>query len=99
MIEADYRHHTVPRRFDPPGAMHYPGFPEEPDDDDVAAEETRFILAALRHAFPSWTITCSLQLQAWIARTGEKTICQNSAVLLCAALTLIERRQPPSRQR
>jgi len=63
----------------------------------VPDEESRFILAALRYAFPAWTITYSLQLRSWIARSRGKTICQNSPVLLCAALTLIERRQPSGR--
>ena len=41
-------------------------------------------------AFPFWTITYAEQMRAWIARTGARTICQNSAVMLCAALTVIE---------
>ncbi len=86
-IEDDYRDHPVPRDFDPPGATDYLDLP---GDDGMAGEETPFILAALRHAFPSWTITCSSQLGAWIAPSHERTICQNSAVMLCAALTLIE---------
>jgi hypothetical protein len=93
-IEADYRHHPVPRDYDPPGATDYLGLP---DDDDGADAGTRFLLAALRCAFPSWTITCSEPIGAWIARSGQKTICQNSPVLLSAALLLIQRRQPPGR--
>ena len=88
-IEADYRDHPVPRACDPPGTADYLSLP----DDDVPDEESRFLLAALRCAFPLWTITYSDQTRAWLARTSGKTICENSPVLLCAALLLIERRQ------
>ena len=99
-IQADYRHHPVSRDCDPPGTADYLNLPDDGDvagDGDVTDEESRFILAALRYAFPSWTITYSPQLRSWIARSRGKTICQNSPVLLCAALTLIERRQPSGR--
>ena len=99
-IQADYRHHPVSRDCDPPGTADYLNLPDDGDvagDGDVTDEESRFILAALRYAFPAWTITNSPQLRAWIARSRGKTICQNSPVLLCAALTLIERRQPSGR--
>jgi hypothetical protein len=88
-IEADYRDHPVPRDYDPPGATGYLSLP----GDSVPDEETRFLLAALRCAFPAWTITYSDQTRAWLAQTRKKTICENSPVLLCAALLLIERRQ------
>ena len=58
-------------------------------------EESRFLLAALRHAFPLWIIAYSAQMHAWIARTRKKTLCENSPVLLCAALLLLQCRQPP----
>ena len=83
-IEADYRHHPVPRAFDPPGTGYL-------ENDEPADQDTQFILAALRQAFPLWTITYSGQLRAWVARTRNKNICQNSPVLLCTALVLIER--------
>jgi hypothetical protein len=90
-IEADYRDHPVPRACDPPGATDY----LDVDDGDIPGdnapdEDTRFLLAALRKAFPAWTITYSDQTRAWIAQTRKKTICENSPVLLCAALVLIE---------
>ena len=79
------------------GFASLPGDGDVADDGDVPDEDTRFILAALSYAFPAWTITYSPHLRAWIACSRGKTICQNSAVLLCAALTLIERRQPSGR--
>jgi len=57
-----------------------------------ALRESR--LAALRQAFPVWTITYSAQMHAWIARTRKKTLCENSPMLLCAALLLIQYGQP-----
>jgi len=90
-IESDHRDHPVPRDFGPPGAADYLGFPDE----DLPDDASRFILAALRHAFPTWIITYSDQMHAWIARTRTKTLCENSPVLLCAALLLIQCRQPP----
>ena len=101
-IQDDYRPHPDSRDCDPPGTADYLNLPEDSDvarDGDVPDEDSRFILAALRYAFPAWTITYSPQLRAWIARSRGKTICQNSPVLLCAALMLIERRQPSSRHR
>jgi len=89
-IEADYRDDPVPRAFDPPGAA---GYLNLPDVDHAPDEETLIILRELRKLFPLWTITYSLQMRAWIARSQKKTICENSAALLCIALTLIERRQ------
>jgi hypothetical protein len=52
-IESDHRDHPVPRDFGPPGAADYLGFPDE----DLPDDASRFILAALRHAFPTWIIT------------------------------------------
>jgi hypothetical protein len=40
----------------------------------------------MRQAFPAWTIEYSIRARAWMARTRKKTICEPSAVLLCAAL-------------
>ena len=90
-IEADHRDHPVPRDFDPPGATDYLSL----SDDDLPDEDSRFLMAALRHAFPVWTITYSDQMHAWLAWTREATICENSPVLLCAALLLIQCGQPP----
>ena len=90
-IEADHRDHPLPRDFDPPGAADYLSVP----DDDLPDDASRFILAALRHAFPLWTITYSAQMHTWIARTRKKTLCENSPVLLCAALLMLQCRQPP----
>lgn len=83
-IEADYRHRPVPREFDPPGIA--------PGDDDAPGDDEPFLLAALQAAFPAWAITYDPGTRTWTARTRRKTICQNSAVLLCAAMVLIERR-------
>ena len=96
-IEADDRDHAIASGSGPPGATRHVDLPGEPDSGDVSDAETRFVLAALRRAFPSWTIICSFQLGSWIARAGRRTICQHSPVMLCAALMLIERRQPPDR--
>ena len=98
-IQDDYRHHPVSRASDPPGTADCLNLDDGdvPADGDVPDEETRFILAALRYAFPAWTITYSPPLRAWIARSCGKTICQNSPVLLCAALMPIERGQPLGR--
>jgi len=98
-IQDDYRHHPVSRDCDPPGTADCLNLDdgEVPADGDVPDEEIRFILAALRYAFPAWTITYSPPLRAWIARSCGKTICQNSPVLLCAALMPIERGQPLGR--
>ncbi|MGD0041339.1 MAG: hypothetical protein ABSE84_13115, partial [Isosphaeraceae bacterium] len=90
-IESDYRDHPLPRDFGPPGAADSLGLP----DDDPPDEDARFLLAALRHAFPAWIITYSAQMHAWIARTRKKTLCENSPVLLCAALLMLQCGQPP----
>ena len=92
-IISDYSQHPVLREFDPPGASDYlsaPGPDEDVarDDDDGLDAETLIILGELRRAFPVWTITCSEQMRAWVARTRKKTICEDSAVRLCVALGL-----------
>ena len=80
-IQDDYRHHPVSRASDPPGTADCLNLDDGdvPADGDVPDEETRFILAALRYAFPAWTITYSPPLRAWTARSCGKTICQNLA--------------------
>jgi hypothetical protein len=93
-IEDDHRDHPVPRHFDPPGATDYL---DVPGGDGMDGEGTPFMLAALRHAFPAWTITCSSGLGAWIARSQGRTICQGSPFMLCAALTLVEGREHRAR--
>jgi hypothetical protein len=97
-IEADHGDHPAARGSGPPGATRHVRLPDEPDSGDVPDAETRFTLAALRQAFPSWAIICSSPLGARIARAGRRTISQHSPVMLCAALMLIERRQPPDRR-
>jgi len=93
-IEADYRDHPVPRECDPSGATDYlDGDDDDIPGDDIPDAETLTVLRELQTAFPMWEITHSGQMRAWIARTRKKTICENSAVLLCMALALIERRQ------
>ena len=96
-IESDSRDYPVLGGSGPAAAARYVSLPDEPADSDGADAGTRFFLAALRHAFPSWTITCSSGLGAWIARTGGRTICQGSPFMLCAALTLIEGKQHRAR--
>jgi len=95
-IEADYENEPVPRECDPSGAADYldadDGDDDIPDDDDPDAERLT-VLRELQTVFPLWAITYSGQMRAWIARTRGKTICENSAVLLCMALALIERRE------
>ncbi len=59
--------------------------------------DTSAALLALRAAFPLWDITYAPQMRSWIARTRKKTICENSAALLCLALTLIERKERQAR--
>jgi hypothetical protein len=49
-------------------------------------------LAALAEAFPAWAISYSFTTGTWTARTRKKTLCHASAVLLCAAMVLAERR-------
>lgn len=83
-IEADYRHHPVPREFDPP---------DHTDNDEDPGEDTVIIVQALRHAFPLWDISHSSALRTWTARARKTTICENSAALLAIALVLIERKQ------
>ena len=88
------------RDCDPPGTADYLNLPKDGDvagDGDVSDEESRFMLAALRYAFPAWTISYSALLRAWIARARGMTISQNSPVLLCAALLLIEHQQASGR--
>jgi hypothetical protein len=73
-----------------PGTVH--GHDEDDDNGLLLGDDERFLLAAMQAAFPAWTIEYSSHARAWIARTRKKTICEPSAVLLCAALLLIERR-------
>ena len=89
VIEADYRHQPVPREFDPPGSSTRD---DQDEDGDRPSEDESFLLAAMQAAFPAWAISYSSQARAWIARTRRKTICQGSAVVLCAALLRAERR-------
>jgi hypothetical protein len=95
-IESDHRDHPLPRDFGPAGAADYLSVPDDDlPDEDLPDDASRFVLAALRHAFPLWTITYSAQMHAWIAWTRTKTLCENSPVLLCAALLMLQCGQPP----
>jgi len=102
-IETDYGRNPVSRDYDPPGAADYlavPGTvaPSEdrgsPDDDDAGLDaDTLIILCELRRAFPLWRIIYSTQTRTWIGQTRKTTLSHSSAVSLCIALTLVERRQ------
>jgi hypothetical protein len=110
-IIADHWDNPVARDYDPPDAGDYlnlpggePGhgldLPDEetfPDDEISLEEETLTVLDHLRDTFPHWAISYSTQMRSWTARTRHATICENSAALLCIALTLIERKQHPAR--
>jgi hypothetical protein len=63
------------------------------DDDERHDAETLITVRELRRAFPLWTIIYSIQTGSWIGRTRTKTISHGSAISLCIALTLIERRE------
>ena len=77
-----------------PGTTGSPGHDEDDEDGDglLPGDDESFLLAVMRQAFPVWTIEYSPHARAWIARTRKKTICEPSAVLLCTALLLIDRR-------
>lgn len=87
-IKADYRDRPVPRDFDPPSSGG-----DDSDPDEGLAEDESFLLAAIRAAFPAWTIDYRTELRLWTAHDGTGTLCMDSAMLLCAALVLIERRR------
>jgi hypothetical protein len=91
-ITVDYHARPVPRAFDPPDPDSVTG--QDSDSHHAPADDTEavFLQAAMQAAFPAWTIEYSTHARAWIAHTRKKTICENSPVLLCAALLLIERR-------
>jgi hypothetical protein len=84
-IEDDYRNRPVPRAFDPPTPAGH-----DSDPDEGRAGDESFLLAAMRYAFPAWTLDYSTELRLWTAHDGTGTLCVDSAVLLCAALVLIE---------
>jgi hypothetical protein len=92
-LDANYRTRPVPRTCDPP--QDSPG--DAPDSDPGGlAEDESFLLAALAEAFPAWAISYSYTNGTWTARTRKKTIRHESAVLLCAAMVLAERRHRQS---
>ena len=108
-IEADYAASPVPRNFDPPDTADYLDAPDEDEAEDMDEDEgpgqdeapgedreRLELLMRLRDAFPHWVISYSPQTRAWIARKDGATICENSAALLCIALTLIERKERQS---
>ena len=95
-IMSDYGDSHVPRDYDPP----QPG--DKPDDGDMRDAEgeedsygvdTPDVLTMLRRTFPQWVISYSPSVHVWTARTDRQTITENSPVLQCVALVLIERRQ------
>ena len=101
LITADYRRQPVSRDFDPlqdadyltfRGILAVPGEDDSRDADEGLDAETLIIVQELRRAFPAWTIIYSKQTQTWVGQTRKKTISVTSAVELCIALTLIERR-------
>ncbi len=93
-IMSDHGDNPVPRDYDP----HQPG--DEPDDESVYEVGTDFpgtdppdVMTLLRRTFPRWAISYSQSTHVWTARTDRQAITENSPVLLCVALVLIERRQ------
>ncbi len=92
VIDADYRHRPVPRDFDPPVSEADAGDQDGGSEERPPGQDESFLLAAMQAAFRTWVITYDPGTRAWFARTRKTTICENSAVLLCAALLLIERR-------
>ena len=95
-IMSDYGDNPVSRDYDPV----QPG--DEPDDGDARDDEdgeaspgadTPDVLTLLRQTFPQWAINYSRSAHVWTARTDRQTIAENSPVLLCVALVLVERRQ------
>ena len=95
-IEFDYEKNPVPRDFDPPDMTDYLDTEDEDwneTDDGGLDAETRIILSELRQLFPDWTITYSPQTRVWVAQTSHATICENSMVLVCIALTRIEQKR------
>lgn len=101
LITADYGANPVGRDYDPPGEAPYLTFPgiligddaEDVDDDAGLDADTLITMWELRRAFPLWRIVFSAQTRTWVGRTRKKTISHSSAVSLCIALTLIERRE------
>ena len=98
-IMSDYGDNPVPRDYDPP----QPG--DEPDDEGACDDEdgtdspgtdTPDVLTLLRQTFPRWAISYSQDAHVWTARTDRQTIAENSPVLLCVALVLIERQRQAS---
>jgi hypothetical protein len=92
VINADYRTDPVPRTCDPTTT---PG-QDEDEDEAGPGEDESFLLAALAEAFPAWAISYSFTNSTWTARTRKKIIRHGSAVLLCAAMVLAERRHRQS---
>ena len=95
-IMSDYGDNPVPRDYGPPQPS------DDPDDEGVCHNEDGTdspgtdppdVLILLRQTFPRWAISYSQSARVWTARTDRQTIAENSPVLLCVALVLIERRQ------
>ena len=95
-IMADYRDNPVSRDYDPAQSGGEPDDGDARDDKDgevFADADTPDVLTLLRQTFPQWAISFSRSAHVWTAQTDRQTIAENSPVLLCVALVLIERRQ------
>ena len=66
---------------------------DDEDGTDFPGTNTPDVLTLLRRTFPRWAISYSQSTHVWTARTDRQAITENSPVLLCVALVLIERRQ------
>jgi hypothetical protein len=87
VIEADYRTNPVSRAFDPPGSTW-----NENKPNTAPSEDESVLLTAMREAFPAWAISYDSGTRSWTAQTRKTTVSQPTAVLLCAALVLADRR-------
>jgi hypothetical protein len=95
-IMSDYGDSHGPRDFGPPQPSDEPddeGICQDEDGTDSPGRDTSDVLILLRQTFPRWAISYSQSARLWTARTDRQTIAENSPVLLCVALVLIERRQ------
>jgi hypothetical protein len=95
-IMSDYNDNLVPRDEDlaqPGDESDDEGVCDDEDGTDFPGTDTPDVLILLRRTFPRWAISCSQSAHVWTARTDRQAIAENSPVLLCVALVLIERRQ------
>ena len=95
-IMSDYGDSHGPRDYDPlqPGDVPDDGDMRDAEDEEGChGADTPDVLTMLRQTFPQWAISYSPCGRVWTARTDRQAITENSPVLLCVALVLIERRQ------